>query len=531
MGLKDYRSKRNFNKTPEPVAAPRALQDSLVFVVHKHAARALHYDLRLELGGVLKSWAIPKGPSLDPSVRRLAVMVEDHPFEYREFEGIIPEGNYGAGTVIIWDKGICYHPLARDRKESSRLLRDGLKKGDMKFVLEGEKLRGEFALVKMAKGENSWLLLKKKDRFTGSEDILGENRSVVSGRTLEEIAGAVPDKTSDAHIARIRLREATESNELRDTPLRPMPHVVRPMLATAAKEPFDHPDWIFEVKWDGYRAMAEIRNNDVSLYSRNLIPLNKKFGPIAEALQTFRDDAILDGEIVVVDDQGRPDFGMLQDYRKTGRGHLVYYVFDLLYFHGHDLTDLPLLRRKKLLKQVLPNAPELKFSDHVTGEGMLFFDAARQKGLEGIMAKDAGSFYRPGMRSRQWMKIKTRLTQEGVIAGFTGPGGSRKYFGSLVLGVFEGNELICIGHSGGGFSTKALKDIREKLEPLIQAKCPFRVIPETTSPVSWVKPQLVCEVAFQGWTKEGLMRQPTFLRLRQDKDAHDVVKEKTQPPP
>ncbi len=531
MGLKDYRAKRDFKKTPEPDAETHALPDELIFVIHKHAARALHYDLRLELGGVLKSWAVPKGPSLDPSVRRLAVMVEDHPFDYKDFEGIIPKDNYGAGTVIIWDRGFYHHPSTRDQKESSRLLLDGLIKGDLKFVLEGEKLRGEFALVKTRKGENSWLLLKKKDRFGTSGEVLREDRSVVSGRTLEEIAGAAPEKNSDQQIARISLREAIEGAELKDALLKPMPHAIRPMLAAVAKEPFDHPDWIFEVKWDGYRAIAEIRDNDVSLYSRNLISLNKKFGPVVQALQSFRDDAILDGEIVVVDDQGRPDFELLQDYRSSGRGHLVYYVFDLLYFHGHDLTDLPLLSRKKLLKQVLPTAPELRFSEHVTNEGILFFNAAREKGIEGVMAKDSQSVYLPGMRSRQWLKIKTRLTQEAAIAGFTKPAGSRKYFGSLVLGVFEGNELIFIGHSGGGFPVKALKDIREQLEPLIQTECPFRVTPETTAPVIWVRPQLVCEVAFQGWTREGLMRQPTFLRLREDKDAHDVVKEKTQPYP
>ncbi|MBI5074002.1 MAG: hypothetical protein HZB62_02350 [Nitrospirae bacterium] len=531
MGLKDYRSKRDFKKTPEPDTVTHALPGDLIFVVHKHAARALHYDLRLELDGVLKSWAVPKGPSLDSSVRRLAVMVEDHPFEYKDFEGIIPVGNYGAGSVIIWDRGFYHHPSAKDRKESSRLLRDGLRKGDLKFVLEGEKLRGEFALVKTRQGENSWLLLKKKDRFGTNEEILREDRSVVSGRTIKEIAVAAPKKTSDEQSSRISLRAAIEGGELRDAPLRPMPHAVQPMLATTAKEPFDHPDWIFEVKWDGYRAIAEIRDGDVALYSRNLISLDRKFGLIVKALQTFRDDAVLDGEIVVVDDQGRPDFEMLQGYKKAGRGHLIYYVFDLLHFHGHDLTALPLLSRKKILKQVLPIAPELRFSEHVTKEGRLFFKAAKEKGLEGIMAKDAASVYRTNMRSRQWLKIKTRLTQEAVIAGFTKPAGSRKYFGSLVLGVFEGDELNYIGHSGGGFPMKVLKNISEQLEPLIQTECPFRVTPETVAPVIWVRPQLVCEVAFQGWTGEGLMRQPTFLRLRGDKVAHDVAKETTQPHP
>ncbi|MBA4373236.1 MAG: hypothetical protein C0402_10305 [Thermodesulfovibrio sp.] len=525
MGLKDYKSKREFGKTPEPEPETRPGGERLIFVVHKHAARALHYDLRLELGGVLKSWAVPKGPSLDPSLKRLAVMVEDHPFEYKDFEGVIPEGNYGAGSVIIWDRGFYHHVSATARKESEKLLRDGLKKGDMKFVLEGEKLQGEFALVKVRKDEKSWLLLKKKDQYAVNADILSKKRSVVSGMTLEEISQAGPEKSSVQKITRIRQREAIEKNDLSDAPLKPMPHGIRPMLATLVKEPFNHPDWIFEVKWDGYRAVAEIRDGDVSLYSRNRVLLNRKFLPVAKALQKFSFDAVLDGEIVVVDAQGRPDFQMLQDYPKAGSGHLLYYVFDLLYFRGHDLTRLPLLRRKEILADILPPAPELKFSDHVTKEGILFFNAVRGKGLEGIMAKDSKSAYRIGRRSRQWLKIKTHLTQEGVIAGFTEPRGSRKYFGTLVLGVYEKDELVFIGHSGGGFPVKTLREIRAKLEPLIQTKCPFEVVPETNSPVTWLKPKLVCEVIFHGWTDEGIMRQPVFLRLREDKDAREVVRE------
>jgi bifunctional non-homologous end joining protein LigD len=319
-----------------------------------------------------------------------------------------------------------------------------------------------------------------------------------------------------------------ESEELKDAPVKPMPHNVKPMLATLVKEPFDHPDWIFEVKWDGYRAIAEIRDEGVSLYSRKLISLKQKFFPIVDSLQKFRFEAVLDGEIVVVDDRGHPDFQMLQNYQKTGSGHLLYYVFDLLYFRGHDLTNLPLLRRKELLKKILPSSPKIKFSDHVWKEGVLFFSVVKEKGLEGIMAKHSQSLYRVGRRSRQWLKVKTRLTQEGVIAGFTEPRGGRKYFGALVLGVFEGDELVYIGHSGGGFGAKNLKEIREKLDPLIRKECPFKVKPKTNTPVTWVKPELVCEVVFHGWTDEGIMRQPTFLRLREDKPAREVVREKPE---
>lgn len=497
-----------------------------MFVVHKHAARTLHYDIRLELEGVLKSWACPKGPSLDPSVKRLAVMVEDHPFDYGDFEGVIPEGNYGAGSVIIWDRGVYSHPSTKDRNESEQLLLEGLRKGDLKFVLAGEKLRGEFALVKTGKDGKSWLLLKKKDRYATGRDILGENRSVVSDRTLEEVleAGAT-EASGPKQLERIRLREALESRELKDAPLEPMPTAIRPMLATPAAEPFDHPDWLFEVKWDGYRAMAGIRDGNVELYSRNLLSLKRMFSPIIDELRKFGFEAVLDGEIVVVDDRGQPDFQLLQNYRKTGSGHLIYYVFDLLHFQGHDLTGLPLLRRKELLKRILPAAPNIRFSDHVGKEGVLFFNVAREKGLEGVVAKHSQSTYQMGARSRQWLKLKTRLTQEGVIAGFTEPRGGRGYFGSLVLGQFEGDELIYIGHSGGGFAHKDLQEIRARLDPLIRKECPFKVEPKTNTPATWVKPELVCEVTLSGWTGDGLMRHPVFLRLREDKAAGEVVRE------
>jgi bifunctional non-homologous end joining protein LigD len=526
MGLKEYASKRKFETTPEPKPVPGP-KDRLVFVVHKHAARALHYDLRLELEGVLKSWAVPKGPSLDPSLKRLAVLVEDHPFEYKDFEGVIPEGNYGAGSVIIWDKGYYHHPSAKDEEVSEKLLLEGFRKGDMKFVLEGEKLQGEFALVRTRKDGKSWLLLKKKDRNAASGDILKENRSVVSHKTLEEMLELDTSRSfRQKKLNQIRLHEAMEREDLKDAPVKPMPQGIRPMLASVAGEPFDDPDWVFEVKWDGYRAVAEVRDNGVSLYSRNGISFNKKYPPVVEALGKFGFDAVLDGEIVVVDEQGRPDFQMLQHYQDSKQGHLLYYVFDLLYFKGHDLTGLPLIRRKELLEKILPSAPRIKFSDHVWKEGVLFYNVAREKGLEGIMAKQAQSAYETDRRSRQWLKVKTRQTQEAVIAGFTEPGGSRKHFGALVLGVFEGDRLVYIGHVGGGFSERDLKDIREQLEPLVRKECPFPAEPETNARVTWVKPELVCEVNLSGWTEDGVMRQPVFLRLREDKAAGEVVREK-----
>jgi bifunctional non-homologous end joining protein LigD len=524
MNLKEYSDKRQFEKTPEPRPdAPRE-GGRLLFVVHKHAARRMHYDLRLELDGVLKSWAIPKGPTLDPGVKRLAVMVEDHPLAYRDFEGVIPEGNYGAGSVIVWDRGFYRHPLARCDEENELLLREGLARGDLKFILEGEKLRGEFALVKIRTDEKSWLLLKKKDRGLPPREILGENRSVVSHRTLEELLAA--DKMTDSRrekVIQIRRHEAGESGA--ELPAGAMPHLVRPMLATLAAKPFDHPDWLFELKWDGYRAVAEIRAGSVSLYSRNLLPLNDKFSPLVESLRKLPFEALLDGEIVVVDAQGRPDFELLQNYHPGGTGHLLYYLFDLLHFQGHDLTGLPLVKRKEFLKKILPPVPKLRFSDHVTGDGVLFFQVATDKGLEGIIAKHGQSTYRVGTRSRQWLKVKNRQTQEGVISGFTAPRGGRRHFGTLVLGVYDGDELVCIGHAGGGFGGAELAEIRARLEPLIREECPFAAKPATTAPVTWVRPELVCEVVFHGWTADGVMRQPTFRRLREDKSPREVVRE------
>jgi bifunctional non-homologous end joining protein LigD len=527
MALKEYAAKRKFERTPEPMPGHGGEGNGLQFVVHKHAARALHYDLRLELDGALKSWAVPKGPSLDPSLKRMAVMVEDHPLEYKDFEGLIPEGNYGAGSVIIWDRGTYHYPRATDEEENRRHIQEGLRKGNLKFVLEGEKLHGEFALVRMGRDGRSWLLMKKKDRYAGHDGVLKENRSVVSHKTLEEMLTDRSAKTFNRiKKDQIRLHEALEMEELRDAPVRPMPHGITPMFASVAREPFDHPDWIYEVKWDGYRAVTEIRDDRVSLYSRNGVSFNKRFAPVAEALRRYGSDAVLDGEIVVVDDQGRPDFQILQHYQGAGSGHLLYYVFDLLYFRGHDLTSLPLVRRKELLKRTLPASPRIRFSDHVVNEGVLFYKVAQEKGLEGIIAKHAQSSYEPGSRTRQWLKVKTRLTQEGVIAGFTEPGGSRKHFGSLVLGAYEGGKLISIGSVGSGFTAKDLQGIRERLEPLVQRECPFTVQPDTNTAVTWVRPELVCEVGLAGWTEDGSMRQPVFLRLREDKAGSDVAREK-----
>jgi bifunctional non-homologous end joining protein LigD len=523
--LNEYSQKRDLNNTPEPGPSPGARDKSghLVFVVHKHASSRLHYDLRLELGGVLKSWAIPKGPSLDPTVKRLAMMVEDHPFDYRNFEGVIPKGNYGAGSVIIWDKGLYGHPDAKNKQENERLLADGLKKGVLKFALAGSKLRGGFALIRTKWEKNSWLLLKEKDMYTSTDDIAKKGASVVSGMTVEEMAGRSGDSVPEP--AKNKAEKTAEEGAYKNAPLRPMPRRVAPMLSTAVKISFNDPDWIFEVKWDGYRTVAQVSNGHALLYSRNQNSLTNRFSPVAASLEKLGFDAVLDGEVVAIDKTGLPDFQMLQDYKKFPGGRLVYYVFDILYYQGRDLTKLPLIKRKELLQKILPVGGNIRVSDHVWKDGVSFFKAVKKKGLEGIVAKNSKSPYVQGERSPHWLKIKNRVSQDCVITGFTTPRGARGYFGSLVLGVYEKGVLKYAGHSGGGFSRNTLKAMYETLSPLSQKKCPFKTKPPEDMPITWIKPVLVCEVTFTGWTNAGIMRHPVFLRIREDKTAEEAVRE------
>ncbi|MGD0230248.1 MAG: DNA ligase D [Syntrophorhabdales bacterium] len=515
MKLKEYRKMRDFSKTPEPPGREgHEEREPLRFVVHKHRASHLHFDLRLELDGVLKSWAIPKGPSLDPGEKRLAMMVEDHPFEYRTFEGMIPEGNYGAGPVMIWDRGTYHAAGHSDRRSSEEALRQGLAKGHISFVLDGERLKGEFALVKLKKvGEESWLLIKKGDDFAHPGWVARADTSVVSGRTMEEIEEDAPD------ASRI---------DLSDAPKAPMPTHVRPMMATLVEKPFDRPGWLFEIKWDGYRALAEVREGRARLYSRNDKSLNAHFIPVVASLESLPFEGLLDGEVVVVDESGKADFQLLQNYLRSGRGSLVYYVFDLLYYNGHDLRVLPLTRRKSILRQVLPGAGLLKLSDHVEEEGAALFKVAKESGIEGIVAKDGASPYRSGHRGYEWLKVKTSLRQEAVIAGFTRPRGGRKGFGSLVLGVYEDGLLVYIGHTGTGFTEEQLAELHGRLQSLVVKKSPFEKLPPTNAPVTWVAPEVVCEVRFAEWTDGGVMRQPVFLGLREDMDPRDVGREQPE---
>lgn len=492
MSLKKYKTKRNLRTSSEPQAIKkRSTSKSLHFCVQKHAARHLHYDLRLECQGVLLSWAIPKGPSLNPKDKRLAIHVEDHPLEYQYFEGEIPPGHYGAGTVEIWDKGYYSVPDTTSRKEQEKKIKEGLEKGHLDLIFQGTKLKGAYVLQKLKtdSSDKAWLLIKKADSYASS---------------------------------------------IEDPPLSPpkikMPERITPMLATLVPQPFNDDDWLFEIKWDGYRALAFISKGQVQLTSRNQLNWNKKFPAIIEDLKKIKEPVILDGELVILDSMGKSDFQLMQNYQKSGQGSLFYYVFDILYKDKHDLRELPLLERKSLLKKLLNKylLPHIRFSDHIIKKGIPFFKLAVKNKLEGIVGKKASSPYQ-SRRSKDWVKIKTTNRQEVVIGGFTAPRGGRKNFGALLVGYYnENNELIYCGHVGGGFDTSLLKDIHDQLKPLIQKRCPFKVTPKPNALATWVKPHLVCEVSFAEWTKDNIMRQPIFHGIRKDKPSKSVKKEMPQ---
>ncbi len=510
MSLREYQEKRSFYSTSEPKGTRKATTGPLTFVIQKHEASHLHYDFRLELNGVLKSWAIPKGPSLNPRDKRLAVIVEDHPLEYAKFEGIIPKGNYGAGNVMVWDKGV-YSPIAFvDRLQGEVLINEQLDKGHLTFILLGEKLKGEFALVKTHRGEeNAWLLIKKSDEYASKKDVLLKDHSVLTGRSMEEIKNQAIEK-KEVWISK------PKNLKIDDAPEGYMPHIVKPMLAQNIDEPFDNDDWIFEIKYDGYRAIAQVESRNVKLYSRNNISYNEKFAPIVESLKKFPEDVVLDGEIVVVDKNGHPKFQWLQDYPGEKNGELIYFVFDILYYSGHVLKSLPLSRRKEILRKILPPLSGIQYCEHIEGRGIEMFHLVQKLGLEGIIAKNSESAYAPGTRTKNWLKIKLQNHQEVFIAGFTKPKGGRKYFGALIAGIYKNKKLLYVGHVGGGFDDKDLKDIHEAMLPYVQDACPFDMVPVTNAPVTWTRPKLIADVAFSNLTTDSQMRHPVFLELKND---------------
>lgn len=489
MPLDDYIKKRNFQDTPEPEGQLSA-EHAQRFVIQRHQARRLHYDLRLEMEGVLKSWAVPKGPSLNPKDKRLAIMTEDHPVKYLDFYGTIPKGNYGAGVMEIWDEGTYRVADGSDAVKQ-------LKAGDLKLEFFGKKIKGVFALVHTQRGEakNQWLLIKKDD---------GE--AVHGHYDAEELAPSQP-------VAGGKLKKLHW-----DDP-------IKPMLASPAKKIFQDPDWVFELKWDGYRAIAQIAEGQVKLYSRNGISYNAQFAPIAQELTNIEHDCILDGEIVVVDVKGKPHFQRLQNYKAgTTKGELRYYVFDLLHLNGHDTLQLPLVERKSLLPQLLEGLDRVLFCDHIVGMGPALYQKAVDAGMEGVIAKKADSVYVPGYRSEQWLKIKDSLTEEAIICGYTESASGGSLFGSLILGMYTDEKLTYVGNCGSGFSASEQKRLLERFQGLEQKENPFRekINLKGRSP-NWVRPQLVCEVKFTEWTKGGHMRHPVYKGLRQDKEVAEVA--------
>lgn len=503
MGLGKYHQKRHFNDTPEPEGRPKKNSSKkLAFVVQEHHASRLHYDFRLELDGVLKSWAVPKGPSLDPHEHHLAVRVEDHPYEYRKFEGVIPEGNYGAGNVIIWDEG-WYEPRA-EANNPEATLRQGLKDGHITFILHGKKLHGEFALIEMkGQDDKAWLLVKKDDEFATSEDVTKQDASIKSGKRVDDIGAP-----STAGYPKSK------------------PWHVKPMLCTLVDEPFKKEGWLFEIKWDGYRAIGCKNKQEVQLYSRNDLDFSDRYTPIAEALGSLKHDVILDGEIVVIDEAGRPRFEWMQNWRREPKGELHYYVFDILWLDGHDVRTMPLIERKALLKGIIPKNSAIRYSDHIETDGIALFKEMQRQGLEGVVAKRADSTYQENNRGAAWLKAKTHLRQEVVIGGFTEPRGTRQYLGSLIVGVYDGDDLVYVGHSGGGIPDAKRKELRAELEKIKRSTPPFIAAPKPNAPSHWVEPVLVCEMSFSEWTQEGYMRQPQYEGMRPDKNPKKIHREK-----
>ena len=608
MALEEYQRKRRFEETPEP--PPKvATKAGNRFVVQMHDATRLHYDFRLEMEGVLKSWAVPKGPSLDPADKRLAMHVEDHPVSYFDFEGNIPENNYGAGTVIVWDVGTWQplSPVAVNGKYPPGTEADAvamLAKGDLKFRLNGKRLKGDFALVKMrgrrpgSKG-NEWLMIKKHDdHVVEGYDIESIDTSVLSGRTLEQVAGdagsaewksrpagrgrlkaawlaeavAKLDKkkagrttegTEDAEKNKKRKQssargaspattDATANNQSKPSvssvvqasvpTKRAMPATIHPMLAESVEKAFDGAEWLFEIKWDGYRAIAFIDGGKVRLVSRNQNDLTPRYPELKDMGKFIHaKTAILDGEVVALDEQGKASFSLMQQrtgFRPGGKraaGNadvpVLYYAFDLLYLDGYDWRRVPLEERKHKLASLLVAGDHVRYSDHYEERGKALFEMAQKTGLEGIVAKKRTSFYEE-RRSREWLKIKIRQRIECVVGGYTEPEGTRAHFGSLVLGLYdEKGRLIHVGQVGSGFDQRSLGEIWKVLERIETKKNPFFGEVEALRQVSWVKPELVAEIEYAEWT-DGTsagsgpkLRAPVFLGLRDDKDPKECLLE------
>lgn len=543
MGLTEYKRKRNFSRTPEPEANGKSRGPNL-FVIQKHAASQLHYDFRLELDGTLKSWAVPKGPSLDPSVKSLAVHVEDHPISYADFEGIIPKGQYGGGTVMVWDYGTW--ELEGDASRD-------YKKGKLSFTLHGEKLHGRWSLVRMGgragEGGKNWLLIKSDDEAANRrKNILkSEPNSVITQRTMDEIARA-DDKVWDSNGAsKPRTRSAAESNgkpisagakvsELTGAKKRAQPKQFKPQLATLGTAVPQGEGWLHEMKFDGYRLLVFYEQGKLRLVTRNGNNWTRKFPKLGKELSKLpMETAILDGEVVSLDDKGLTNFQQLQNLMKRGDdAEIVFYLFDVPYFEGYSLTATPLIERKQLLGNLLNGYTKgnalIRYSDHIQGQGESVLANACRLGMEGVVSKQIKSGYLQA-RSTAWIKTKCSKRQEFVVAGFTKPTGSRVGFGALLLGYYDDQKFVYAGRVGTGFNSASLKKIHAELKKRKVDENPFddSLASSLSRGVTWVEPELVAEVGFTEWTDEGLLRHPSFQGLREDKPAKQIVREEAKP--
>jgi bifunctional non-homologous end joining protein LigD len=557
--LAEYRRKRDFSRTEEPsgdARVHRARPGRLRFVIQKHAASHLHFDLRLELDGVMKSWAVPKGPSLDPSVKRLAMQVEDHPIDYNTFEGTSPKGEYGGGTVMLWDRGTYSSDTATSANDEEDVLREQLRKGDLKITFHGERLHGSFALIRMKysrEGSSSskpqWLLIKHRDEYATTDDVVAENMtSVDTGRTMDEIAEGKSrvwhsNRESKAKAASTAARTYTAARPARkkEKAAAKMPASLEPMYASIGTE-IPGAGWTFEPKYDGVRVLAFATSGDVTLITRNGKDKAKQFPEIVAALKKLasqvRRPVVLDGEIVALIDGEPARFQQLQSRmhvkdadiieRHASSSPAALILFDMLMDGSEVLLHKPWSERREQLVERLGKrqTPQLRVTESVEGNGKKMLEQARRQGWEGVIAKRVDSLYEPGNRSKEWLKLKIEFRQEFVVGGYTEPRNTREHIGAILLGYFDKDRFIYAGHTGGGFTRQGLEDMYRRLKPLERKASPFAETPKTNEKAHWVEPRVVVEVKFSEWTADRRLRQPIFLGVRDDKDAREVAVEK-----